>query len=50
MFKLPHPNRLNSYLSKFKCEPGFINEVCEYMKANISEKPWLKDCTLIIDY
>lgn len=47
--KLPHPNRITGYLSKFKCEPGFISEVFQFLRMQSFEKPWLKDCSLIID-
>lgn len=49
MFHLPHPSTIRQWTSKLKNEPGYIEKVFTYLKNNINDKPWLKDCNLVID-
>lgn len=49
MFLLPHPSVLRGWVSSVNCEPGYLQEVFNYLKHNVSDKPYLKECALIFD-
>jgi hypothetical protein len=48
-FGLPNPSTLRRWVSKFNCSPGFLNEVFQFLKANVDDKPYLKDVSLVFD-
>uniref|UniRef100_A0A2S2NZV2 THAP domain-containing protein 9 n=1 Tax=Schizaphis graminum TaxID=13262 RepID=A0A2S2NZV2_SCHGA len=49
LFTLPHPSTIRSWISSFKCEPGFLTEVFLFLKLEVKDKTWLEDCCLIFD-
>lgn len=48
-FTLPNGRTIRKWLSKLKCEPGILGEVLDFLKIEISDKPYLKNCALILD-
>lgn len=46
---LPNPSLIRKWSSSVNCEPGFLDEAFESLKADVKEKPERKDCSLIID-
>jgi len=49
LFTLPHPSTIRSWISSFKCEPGFLTEIFSFLKLEVKDKTWLEDCCLIFD-
>lgn len=46
---LPHRSMLRKWLSNYNCNVGFLTEIFEYLEAEVSKKPYLKDVALIFD-
>lgn len=49
MFTLLHTVTMWRMFSSVNCEPGFLNEVFLRLEKDICSKPWLRDCTLMLD-
>lgn len=48
-WSLPNGRTIRKWLCKGNCEPGFFNEVLNFLKNAVKEKPYLQDCALIFD-
>ena len=46
---LPHPLSIRSWAASVACEPGFLTNVIDAISSSLQDKPWMKDCVLILD-
>lgn len=46
---LPNPSLIRKWSSSVDCEPGFIEESFQSLKAEVDKTPTKKDCSLVID-
>lgn len=48
-FHLPNDRTIRQWMSSFHCNVGFLEEVFEFLKQEVTEKDYLKNCALIMD-
>lgn len=48
-FVLPNGRTIRKWLQSVNCEPGILNEVLEFLKQEVKENEYLRNCALIVD-
>ncbi|KAI4455481.1 thap domain-containing [Holotrichia oblita] len=48
-FILPNGRSIRKWLSSLNCQPGFLQEVLDFLKEEVKRQPSLQQCALIFD-